>query len=635
MIQLPVRAYKRLFYIAFASSFLCFLALHLAISYQRVYLPVELDTTGSGGPVVGGGSQVSGQVFRGLLQKLPLEYGFLTPADLSAPNATTSGSKPSSTSIAQAGVGNAASSTAATHISATSALLVNNHNSSSTTANPNQKSLDYISEYIDAEPEVDTSPGLNENQILSELEVKGNNLALAYWLKSRKYPKKATSAKTCHVDFPNLYELQYNNIYWQTFQNGNASYYLYGAYYDDRWRGGPLPTVRILAMVDRIKPPPSLCQIWFDRITVPIISQATYVYGWYSKWGNYHDGILQPYIVTCKIPRIKGLPKNLYPASVSLVENRCSKATNNLKITNERPEKKKEFAVCVKGLDFLHEDLSVRLVEWIELLRLLGASKIFLYELEIHPNITKVLNHYQEDGIVELTKITLPGSQPNLAGFRHLYLKNKLTHKRQNELIPYNDCLYRNLYSYDYLALLDIDEVIMPLQHANWSELMKEVQHRSFPEKNYTRASYNVRNVYFLDDLGQDEEQMRHEAHEEGIPRYLHMLQHVYRSQNYTKPGQYVKCFHNTERVVSLHNHFPLNCLGTCTTYSIPVELAHLQHYRKDCVGPLKKSCKEFRTYTTRDTTIFRYKEDLVLRTTKTLKTLGFFHHNNHTIKAS
>lgn len=358
---------------------------------------------------------------------------------------------------------------------------------------------------------------------------------------------------------------------------------------------------------------------------VCVCLQATYIYGWYNKWGNYRDGILQPYIVTCRIPQIKGLPPNFYPTSVSLVDNRCQKASNSLRIINNRPPVKKEFAVCVKGLDFLHEDLSVRMVEWIELLRLLGAQKIFLYELEVHANISKVLSHYQQEGIVELTKITLPGDQPNLVGFRHMYLKNKLTHKRQNELIPYNDCLYRNLYSYDYLALLDIDEVIMPLVHSNWSSLMAQVQRESLQSKNYTRASYNVRNVYFLDDLGADEEAMRHEAHEQGIPRYLHMMQHVYRSQNYTKPGQYVKCFHNTERVVSLHNHFPLNCFGTCTTYSVPVELAHLQHYRKDCVGPLKKSCKDFRQYTTRDTTIFRYKDELIGRATKVLSSLGFF----------
>ncbi|KAI2809534.1 hypothetical protein BLOT_000683 [Blomia tropicalis] len=638
-IKLPVRAYKRLIYITFVSSFLCFLALHLAISYQRVNVPLELTIDGSHSTIG------TGQSFRGLLQKtLTLDIppspivstldASLSPSSASSASALASSSSSSSSSTNGLNANTSEQNRSGKinelgsadwpqppppppplppsplpSIPSSSQTNSINHMKSSDLTD---HSIDDISHYFDYKPHVDESPSLNEAQQLSELEDSALNLALNYWQKARKYPKAKPSSstnnnsKSCRVDFPSLYELEYNNIYWQKFTTANSSFYLYGAYYDDRWRGGPLPMVRILAMIDRISPPPTLCQIWFDRISVPIISQATYIYGWYNKWGNYHDGFLQPYIVTCKIPRIKGLPKDFYPTS------------------------KQEFAVCVKGLDFLHEDLSVRLVEWIELLRLQGANKIFLYELEIHPNISKVLNHYQRDGIVELTKITLPGNQPNLPGFRHLYLKNKLTNKRQNELIPYNDCLYRNLYRFDYVALLDIDEVIMPLQHANWSDLMREVQRISLRDKNYTRASYNVRNVYFLDDLGLGEEQISHMAHESGIPRYLHMLQHVYRSQNYTKPGQYVKCFHNTERAVSLHNHFPLNCFGTCTTYSIPVELAHLQHYRKDCVGPLKKSCKEFRSYTTRDTTIFKYKEPLIERTTNVLRKLGFFDSDQH-----
>lgn len=54
----------------------------------------------------------------------------------------------------------------------------------------------------------------------------------------------------------------------------------------------------------------------------------------------------------------------------------------------------------MKGLDFLHEDLSVRLVEWIELLNLLGADKVFFYELQVHPNISKVLKYYEQEGKV-------------------------------------------------------------------------------------------------------------------------------------------------------------------------------------------------------------------------------------------
>lgn len=606
----------------------------------------------------------------------------------------------------------------------------------------------------------------------------------------------AKPPEQCHYNYPNLLDLQFNNIHWQSAQivappgsrnatsassassssaaaptQAAATFYLYNAYYDDRWRGGA-PSVRVLAMIDRIQPPPTDCLLWSRRLAgggrdgkqlVPLVSRASFVYAWYPKWGNYKDGLLQPWIVTCQVPRGH---QGLVPDSVSLVpvppfktpeasetseasevdENdddnnaekrlkitvpsvskrevssqdtqqlqasiampasfsssvspsvsstpsrqpqaanrngasntkRYSQAsqkqqqqqydcshlkpiTNNLPVMNKRPQTKGKFAVCVKGLDFPHEDVSIRLVEWIELLNLLGAGKIFLYELDVHENISKVLHYYQERGMVELSPLTLPGDQPNLPEYQHLYLKSKLTTKRQNELIPYNDCLYRNLYSYQYLALLDIDEIIMPLEHHNWLGLMEQVERISLAEQNYSRASYNVRNVYFFDDLAGplgttsstsssqqaefddepnsssqnevDDSQTRGgggggDSLERGIPHYLHMMQHVYRSKNYTQPGQYVKCFHNTERVVSLHNHFPMNCFGQCTTYSVPVKLAHLQHYRKDCVGPLKQSCKnDFRMFTTRDTTIWKYKQQMIRRTTRVLNHLGLLDH--------
>ena len=58
----------------------------------------------------------------------------------------------------------------------------------------------------------------------------------------------------------------------------------------------------------------------------------------------------------------------------------------------------------------------------------------------------QVLDYYSKAGLVDVTPISLPGYQPNLPVLQHMYLKSKLNNKRQNELIPYNDCLYRNLY---------------------------------------------------------------------------------------------------------------------------------------------------------------------------------------------
>jgi hypothetical protein len=169
-------------------------------------------------------------------------------------------------------------------------------------------------------------------------------------------------------------------------------------------------------------------------------------------------------------------------------------------------------------------------------------------------------------------------------------------------------------------VLLDIDEVIMPVNTTSWRQLMDIVWLKGTASKKYTPASYRVENVYFFDDLT--------EVHgrPKDIPRYMHMLQHVYRSKKFTKPGHYVKCFYDTETVLTLHNHFPLACLsGGCSSYSVETTDAQLQHYRADCVEELNKSCADFHQNIVMDTTIWKFKENVITRTTDTLKELGFF----------
>ena len=62
-------------------------------------------------------------------------------------------------------------------------------------------------------------------------------------------------------------------------------------------------------------------------------------------------------------------------------------------------------------------------------------------------------------------------------------------------------CSNHFIFRYKYIALLDIDEVIMPIKHTNWADMMKEVITTSLKVKNETRASWNFRNVYFMDEM--------------------------------------------------------------------------------------------------------------------------------------
>ncbi|KAA0183257.1 hypothetical protein HAZT_HAZT008750 [Hyalella azteca] len=473
-----------------------------------------------------------------------------------------------------------------------------------------------------AEPLVDNSHSLSDSEFAEILQKKVPNLPIRYWQAlNNNYPSMNS---TCAL-FPSLFDLQFNNVYWQTMETSNGTFYLYGAYYDNRTLVAGKPAVRMLGMINRIDPEvKTTCQLWFKELNAPVFASVfEYRYVWIKEWGNHRNGIVQPYLVSCHIP--VGY-RHLVPESVSLVEKPCDIAVTNLRVIYNVPEDKKrgEFAVCVKGLDFLNKDFSVRLVEWLETLHHLGAEKIFLYQLEIHPNITKVLKHYEELGLVDVTPITLPAYQPNIKGLRHMYLLNRVTNQYQNELIPYNDCLYKNMYRYKHIALLDIDEIIMPKgNNILWKDLLENVVKKALEKEKIEYSSFDVRNVYFFD---------THEQNDVGharfgdIPRYMHMFQHVYRAKNHTQPGYYIKCFHNPERVLTLHNHYPLSCLNVpCISYSIDIEDAQLQHYRADCVAELMGMCAEYRNSTVRDDTIWRLKNPVISKVTDSLVKLGFF----------
>jgi len=307
------------------------------------------------------------------------------------------------------------------------------------------------------------------------------------------------------------------------------------------------------------------CQIWFRGESEPWLARASidsnFLYRKHPK----------PFLLDCPLP--ENFPKNT-PASVSLVIGHCVKATNNLRVVFNKLEKnetKKDFAVCVKGLSFPKDDLSVRLIEWIEVIKALGADQIFSNLLEVHPNVTKVLDYYSSTGFVDISPITLPGRQPNNPLLQTLFLKNKVMNKRQFEILLYNDCLYRNMYRFKYIAVLDTDEVIVPKKHNSWSAMMKEVVEASALEPK--TISWHFRHVYFIDRMTKEHHnKMIKEQY--GIPEYMYMMNKIVRSANHSIGKDYTKSFIDPEKALVIFNHQPLASLegkDDWTSYEVTI----------------------------------------------------------------
>lgn len=361
-----------------------------------------------------------------------------------------------------------------------------------------------------------------------------------------------------------------------------------------------------MAYINKVDPVvETFCQLWFKRLKTPIIVKTfEYRLLWKKTWGVNEIGS-QPHLVSCQNPLAPEVP-----SSVSLVEKECDDATNNLNVIHNLPKSsnKKPFAVCVKQLDFL-DDQSMVLLEWIEILLLLGVDKIFVYVIEIQPNMMRTLKFYEEKGKVEVEMITDPKGLPS----RNQSLGQWL----QKDMIPLNDCLYKHMYEYDFLAPLDIDEIILPEKEDDrtWKDLMIRVAEKTKQTRNEPYDAYAFRNVFFLSDNNHEGELQSE------VPAHMHFLQHIYRAANFSGVGIGAKSFQSTEKVLIMHNHFPLQCVGKDYVDFIYISEgdAKLHHYRRGCENYPKAECDGFKQNTVKDLTLWKYKEELISKVNSTL----------------
>jgi hypothetical protein len=112
--------------------------------------------------------------------------------------------------------------------------------------------------------------------------------------------------------------------------------------------------------------------------------------------GNYGNDNLNPFLIECPF-------SDVIPTSVSLVPSRCAFAENNLKILNKQPIDgvKKRFGVCSKQVSYTDRESTIKFIEWVHMMRLLGAEKIYFFIQFLHPDMFEIVKYFEDIGIVE------------------------------------------------------------------------------------------------------------------------------------------------------------------------------------------------------------------------------------------
>ncbi|CAL4243856.1 unnamed protein product, partial [Meganyctiphanes norvegica] len=328
-----------------------------------------------------------------------------------------------------------------------------------------------------------------------------------------------------------------------------------------------------------------------------------YVHWQYPKNENW-----LPYIVTCR-----GFSNGLKASVVALVSSHCEEATNAVRIIPNTPHlPKRDLALCHKFIFNPNRDFSIRLIEWLEALHAWGVDHVTIYESAAHPNVDKVLQHYQSTGFVTIMPWSNPGHQPNIPQLQRLWYDTQRYSLFTTENIVYTDCLLRHLGSHRYVAVWDIDEFLLPTAHDSIPQLMEAAQRSASQQGYHPPTSYLAKSAYFFDNVTES-------PSSSGASSNFHMLNHIMRTVKLTPPLVHTKGIHDTSQALGLHAHFALlNIRGEVNReqdlyHFYPATEGLLAHYRDRCQTENQTECHEvFRPFQQRDTTMWRHKEKIL-----------------------
>lgn len=171
-----------------------------------------------------------------------------------------------------------------------------------------------------------------------------------------------------------------------------------------------------------------------------------------------------------------------------------------------------------------------------------------------------------------------------------------------------NDCILRNMYAYKKLIIIDLDEIIIPTNHMNYSSLLRDLNKKF--GKTGQLQSYHFRNAYFFSDF---------ESKELATKEKLVTLR-KFRAP-VSDPGYSIKSIIDPLSCYGMHNHYCWHKLPGSQSIDVPTDYATMHHYKKcHFEGP---KCKQLLQTPIPDESALKFKDQLMININKTASAMG------------
>ncbi|XP_075691184.1 glycosyltransferase family 92 protein R07B7.12-like [Rhinoderma darwinii] len=379
------------------------------------------------------------------------------------------------------------------------------------------------------------------------------------------------------------------------FKVKNSKTLLVSAYLD--LRGSR--TVRILGITYRNEPDYLLCDFCL----------FTYNNSNFAELQVHTDHFGFPYGTTdllCNVqddrdPKYVSLYRMDDPAPVFLKIQNTNEQVNDLE-----PKFQYDFIICVSAMFGAYNNV-LQFIQSMEMYRILGAEKVIIYHTESSPHMKKILSYYTELKFVELIPWPITSFINVSKGWHYPDHPGDLHYFGQTAAL--NDCIYRNMYKSKYIALNDIDELIIPIIHKDWPEMLN-----SLYSIDPTLNVFIFQNHVFPT-TPQDKTDNLTPEEWISVPG-LSILRHIYREPNLPDEINPTKMIINPRSIVKVSVHVPLEFTGN--QYQVPSDIAKLCHYREPKQKDLDKD------FLIEDNILSKYELTLVERVNRVLTEVNY-----------
>ncbi|BES98356.1 DUF23 [Nesidiocoris tenuis] len=379
---------------------------------------------------------------------------------------------------------------------------------------------------------------------------------------------------------------------WQPVAGTRFKFFVFSAYYDPR--GARM--VRVMGATKTRGPDRVWCVLWYNNSynsTITTLTVPAKVKVIRENWNLKYSAcfVLCPLQSNVTVPHtVSIMSRSVLAPSNRLIVNRANHDRSNhaSQHTVQPTPSPTKIGVCVKPLHFNYNQ-TLQLIEFIELNSLLGMDHITFYNDSISSTNDCILRHYMREG-----RVTVLPWKLDMVSQREI--------RTEGLFAALNDCLYRSMYDFGYVALIDLDEIVMPKHNDTIQQFIDWMGTRLNTK---STGSYSFQNGFFYlqwpDDLM---------LSDDPFESSLTSLRKTRRRAKLHPHKQRSKYICRPEFVIEAGNHFVWEFVPGHGTLNVPADAAILNHYRvcefggDDCV----------KTASVIDRTAFRYKERLVER---------------------